>query len=147
MHGGALVDRAAHGRRDALAHGTRGAYYARHRAERGLFSLARHPACKRSPRRLPPQVSSRSHAILQIAVCEPAAQAWQDGVERCKLSLVDLAGSEWAAKAQSDDQNNRLDGAEINKSLLCLKECIRALGAGHDHVPFRGSKLTQVLKD
>jgi kinesin family protein 2/24 len=93
------------------------------------------------------EVSSRSHAILQIAVCEPAAQAWQDGVERCKLSLVDLAGSEWAAKAQSDDQNNRLDGAEINKSLLCLKECIRALGAGHDHVPFRGSKLTQVLKD
>ena len=50
------------------------------------------------------EVSSRSHAILQIAVCEPAAQAWQDGVERCKLSLVDLAGSEWAAKAQSDAQ-------------------------------------------
>jgi hypothetical protein len=41
----------------------------------------------------------------------------------------------------------RLDGAEINKSLLCLKECIRALGANGAHVPFRGSKLTQVLKD
>lgn len=91
--------------------------------------------------------SSRSHAILQIAVVQPAAQAWQDGAEWCKLSLVDLAGSEWAAKAQSDDRSNRLDGAEINKSLLCLKECIRALGAGADHVPFRGSKLTQVLKD
>jgi kinesin family protein 2/24 len=64
--------------------------------------------------------------------------------ERCKLSLVDLAGSEWAAKAQSDDRANRLDGAEINKSLLCLKECIRALGANGAHVPFRGSKLTQV---
>ena len=89
--------------------------------------------------------SSRSHAILQLSVVEPAAQAWQDGAERCKLSLVDLAGSEWAAKAQSDDRSNRLDGAEINKSLLCLKECIRALGAGADHVPFRGSKLTQVL--
>jgi hypothetical protein len=63
---------------------------------------------------------------------------------RCKLSLVDLAGSEWAAKAQSDDRANRLDGAEINKSLLCLKECIRALGGGGGHVPFRGSKLTQV---
>ena len=91
--------------------------------------------------------SSRSHAILQIAVCEPAAQTWQASAERCKLSLVDLAGSEWAAKAQSDDRGNRLDGAEINKSLLCLKECIRALGANGAHVPFRGSKLTQVLKD
>ena len=91
--------------------------------------------------------SSRSHAILQIMVCEPAAQSWQSSFEVCKLSLVDLAGSEWAAKAQSDDRGNRLDGAEINKSLLCLKECIRALGAHGSHVPFRGSKLTQVLKD
>jgi len=64
---------------------------------------------------------------------------------RCKLSLVDLAGSEWAAKAQLDDRGNRLDGAEINKSLLCLKECIRALGSNGSHVPFRGSKLTQVI--
>ena len=61
--------------------------------------------------------------------------------------MVDLAGSEWAAKAQSDHRDNRLDGAEINKSLLCLKECIRALGTPGAHVPFRGSKLTQVLKD
>jgi kinesin family protein 2/24 len=73
--------------------------------------------------------------------------AWQQGEQQCKLSLVDLAGSEWAAKAQSDDRGNRLDGAEINKSLLCLKECIRALGRPGSHVPFRGSKLTQVLKD
>ena len=48
--------------------------------------------------------SSRSHAILQIAVLEPPEHAWQQGAERCKLSLVDLAGSEWAAKAQSDDR-------------------------------------------
>ena len=93
------------------------------------------------------ETSSRSHAILQISVCAPGAPSWNDAELRCKLSLVDLAGSEWAAKAQSDDRNNRLDGAEINKSLLCLKECIRALGAHGAHVPFRGSKLTQVLKD
>jgi kinesin family member 2/24 len=31
---------------------------------------------------------------------------------------------------------------------LALKECIRALDkAGKTHLPFRGSKLTQVLKD
>ena len=36
---------------------------------------------------------------------------------------------------------------EINKSLLALKECIRGLDQGKTHVPFRGSKLTEVLRD
>ena len=44
-------------------------------------------------------------------------------------------------------KQTKIDGAEINKSLLSLKECIRALDQGKDHVPFRGSKLTMVLKD
>jgi len=38
----------------------------------------------------------------------------------------------------------RKDGAEINKSLLALKECIRALDQGKNYTPFRGSKLTLV---
>lgn len=46
----------------------------------------------------------------------------------------------------SDKQTQR-DGAEINKSLLALKECIRALDMDKNHTPFRGSKLTLVLKD
>jgi len=41
----------------------------------------------------------------------------------------------------------RLEGAEINKSLLSLKECIRALDNKEGHVPFRASKLTMVLRD
>jgi len=28
-----------------------------------------------------------------------------------------------------------------------LKECIRALDQGKNHIPFRGSKLTMILKD
>ena len=61
-----------------------------------------------------------------------------------RLSLVDLAGSERAADSSSKDRQTRLEGAEINRSLLCLKECIRSLGDASAHVPFRGSKLTQV---
>ncbi len=68
-----------------------------------------------------------------------------------KLTLVDLAGSERAQETQSNNRQRLAEGAEINKSLLALKECIRALDArkaGNDtHVPFRASKLTLVLRD
>ena len=40
-----------------------------------------------------------------------------------------------------------MESAEINKSLLALKECIRALDCDSVHVPYRASKLTMVLKD
>jgi kinesin family protein 2/24 len=63
------------------------------------------------------------------------------------MSFIDLAGSERGADTNENDKQTRLDGAEINKSLLALKECIRALDLDKKHTPFRGSKLTQVLKD
>lgn len=84
--------------------------------------------------------SSRSHSICQIIV-----KKGEDIVG--KLVLVDLAGSERAADTQSNNRQRRIEGAEINKSLLALKECIRAMDDKADHVPFRASKLTLVLRD
>ncbi|KTF85274.1 hypothetical protein cypCar_00028981 [Cyprinus carpio] len=84
--------------------------------------------------------SSRSHAVFQIIVR-------RRGKMHGKFSLIDLAGNERGADTSSADRQTRLEGAEINKSLLALKECIRALGRNKPHTPFRASKLTQVLRD
>ncbi|NWR53462.1 KIF24 protein, partial [Regulus satrapa] len=85
--------------------------------------------------------SSRSHAIIQIQIKDTANRAFG------RISFVDLAGSERAADARDSDRQTKMEGAEINQSLLALKECIRALDQEHTHTPFRQSKLTQVLKD
>ena len=84
--------------------------------------------------------SSRSHAILQISLKEGKKMYG-------KMSFIDLAGSERGADTADTNKQTRMDGAEINKSLLALKECIRALDQEKKHTPFRGSKLTLVLKD
>ncbi|EDW56901.1 GM15989 [Drosophila sechellia] len=86
--------------------------------------------------------SSRSHAVFQIALHMP--DSWGP---YGKCSFVDLAGNERGADTQSADRQTRIEGADINKSLLALKECIRALSRQSSHLPFRGSKLTQVLRD
>ncbi|TVU17565.1 hypothetical protein EJB05_33608, partial [Eragrostis curvula] len=103
--------------------------------------------------------SSRSHAILQLAVkkhikvADTRRQRDRDANESKntkavgKISFIDLAGSERGADTTDNDRQTRIEGAEINKSLLALKECIRALDNDQIHIPFRGSKLTEVLRD
>ncbi|ORZ27673.1 P-loop containing nucleoside triphosphate hydrolase protein [Lobosporangium transversale] len=86
--------------------------------------------------------SSRSHAIMQLVLKDRSTKSVVG-----KLSFIDLAGSERGADRGETDVKTRMEGAEINKSLLALKECIRALDQGGKHTPFRQSKLTQVLKD
>ncbi|CAG9460335.1 unnamed protein product [Pedinophyceae sp. YPF-701] len=90
--------------------------------------------------------SSRSHAILQLALKERQPDG-TGGKLHGKISFIDLAGSERGADTYENDKQTRIEGAEINKSLLALKECIRALDSNARHLPFRGSKLTEVLRD
>jgi kinesin family protein 2/24 len=90
--------------------------------------------------------SSRSHAIISISLKVPGPKGRLVS-KSGRLSFIDLAGSERGADTVDQDKQTRIDGAEINKSLLALKECIRALDQQLEHTPFRGSKLTQVLKD
>ncbi|KAL7597520.1 hypothetical protein Lser_V15G22919 [Lactuca serriola] len=105
--------------------------------------------------------SSRSHAILQLVIKKHNEvkdtrrnnyNNNNDGNEKGgkvvgKISFIDLAGSERGADTTDNDRQTRIEGAEINKSLLALKECIRALDNDQLHIPFRGSKLTEVLRD
>ena len=94
--------------------------------------------------------SSRSHAVLTIQVARTEANKYRAKVLHGKLSLVDLAGSERAS--ETNNRGSKLkDGANINRSLLALANCINALGKQHKkgmaYVPYRNSKLTRMLKD
>eukprot|EP01043_Picozoa_sp_COSAG02_P056054 COSAG02_NODE_6591_length_3474_cov_2.032593_1_plen_760_part_00 len=83
--------------------------------------------------------SSRSHAVCRIQL--PAQEAG-GGV----LTLVDLAGSERnAATLHKSDPKLIREAAQINSSLMALKDCIRARAVGQ-YANFRASKLTQLLK-
>ena len=85
--------------------------------------------------------SSRSHAICKIIVRDPYDTTI--GV----LIVCDLAGSERAQDTKSNSRQRRIEGAGINKSLLALKECVRAMDSKGSHIPFRASKLTLSLRD
>lgn len=92
--------------------------------------------------------SSRSHAVLQINVIQKGRTG--DLTEEhtfATLSIIDLAGSERAAATKN--RGARLnEGANINKSLLALGNCINALcdPRRRNHIPYRDSKLTRLLK-
>lgn len=96
--------------------------------------------------------SSRSHAICRIRVVNKESPDSPEG----NFLLVDLAGSEASSDTQHHSRERMTETREINKSLTVLKDCIRAralwsiargeLAQKHMHIPFRSTKLTQVLK-
>uniref|UniRef100_A0AAY4A036 Kinesin-like protein n=1 Tax=Denticeps clupeoides TaxID=299321 RepID=A0AAY4A036_9TELE len=85
-------------------------------------------ACRTSGQTFANAQSSRSHAVLQVILRR----------HKClhgKFSLVDLAG------------NERVFSSLFRKYTYLVNECIRSLGKNNEHIPFRMSKLTQVLRD
>lgn len=87
--------------------------------------------------------SSRSHSVLTVHVRGTDMET--DAVLRGSLHLVDLAGSERVDRSEAT--GDRLKEAQhINKSLSALGDVIFALAQKSSHVPYRNSKLTQVLQ-
>jgi centromeric protein E len=103
--------------------------------------------------------SSRSHAIFRVAVesvVKPGIRqeggggggsAEDNAFHSSYLNLVDLAGSERTKSTGASGQTLKEAGA-INQSLMCLSNIVRMLSEKKKkvHLPFRDSKLTQLLQ-
>ncbi|XP_062004098.1 kinesin-like protein KIN-14U [Rosa rugosa] len=91
------------------------------------------------------EASSRSHCLTRITIFR-RGDALEAKREVSKLWLVDLGGSERLLKTGATGLT--LDeGRAINLSLSSLGDVIAALRRKRGHVPYRNSKLTQILKD
>ncbi|RAL50464.1 hypothetical protein DM860_016931 [Cuscuta australis] len=91
------------------------------------------------------EASSRSHCLTRITICR-TDDATGGKPQVSKLWMVDLGGSERILKTGATGQT--LDeGRAINLSLSALGDVIAALRRKKGHVPYRNSKLTQILKD
>ncbi|XP_064496161.1 kinesin-like protein KIF9 isoform X2 [Pseudopipra pipra] len=91
--------------------------------------------------------SSRSHCIFTIYIeCHSRVYRNLKGI-KSKITLIDLAGSERLSELPSAGHIQR-ENSYINRSLTFLEQIILALAdPWRDHIPFRQSKLTHVLKD
>eukprot|EP01138_Halocafeteria_seosinensis_P002400 gb/GECG01002457.1/.p1 GENE.gb/GECG01002457.1/~~gb/GECG01002457.1/.p1 ORF type:complete len:1247 (+),score=219.20 gb/GECG01002457.1/:1-3741(+) len=102
------------------------------------------------------EFSSRSHSILQLQIERQESGA--SSLIRSKLNLVDLAGSErWTSdRSVNMDDAHISEMTNINLSLHTLSRCIESLAKKNktrsgkripQHLPYRESKLTYLLKD
>ncbi|KAG6672852.1 hypothetical protein I3842_16G080100 [Carya illinoinensis] len=87
--------------------------------------------------------SSRSHSVLTIHVVGRDVKTGAPLLGN--LHLVDLAGSERVDRSEVIGDRLR-EAQHINKSLSALGDVIFALAQKNLHVPYRNSKLTQVLQ-
>lgn len=87
--------------------------------------------------------SSRSHSLFILKLYTERKNGI---IYESKLNLVDLAGSERISKSKSEGKSLK-EAVKINVSLSVLGHCILALSENLKHIPFRESKLTQILKE
>ncbi|KAG1331811.1 kinesin-like protein KIN-14A [Cocos nucifera] len=87
--------------------------------------------------------SSRSHSMLTVHV---HGDDISDSATRSCLHLVDLAGSERVDKSETTGDGLK-EAQHVNKSLSCLGDVITALAQKNPHIPYRNSKLTQLLQN
>ena len=87
--------------------------------------------------------SSRSHLLLLLKL--HGTNRVTNAVTRGTLTLVDLAGSERISKTEATGQR-LVEAAAINKSLSALGQVFAALRTNAMHVPYRNSKLTQLMQ-
>lgn len=98
--------------------------------------------------------SNRSHSIFTLYLQQRQRSGVSEKIVHSKLHLVDLAGSERLKKTMDSvdgsmgDEVTRKESMAINRSLTYLEQCVVALTRkGQTHVPYRQSKLTNILKD
>ncbi|KXS18436.1 kinesin-domain-containing protein, partial [Gonapodya prolifera JEL478] len=95
--------------------------------------------------------SSRSHCVFMVQVVRRQTGGGTGTVRRGKLCLVDLAGSERISRTSLAGSTLLREARSINLSLHHLEQCIVALHekslGRRDHVPYRNSVLTCMLKD
>ncbi|XP_010938125.1 kinesin-like protein KIN-14B isoform X2 [Elaeis guineensis] len=88
--------------------------------------------------------SSRSHCLTRITLTSLGVPERRR--ETNKIWMVDLGGSERLLKTKASGRRLE-EGKAINLSLSALGDVISALQSKKPHVPYRNSKLTQVLRD
>jgi kinesin family member 6/9 len=102
--------------------------------------------------------SNRSHSIFTIYLQQRQKSNLNEKVIHSKLHLVDLAGSERLKKTIENQNGNsslssmtdevtKKESMSINQSLTYLEQCVVALAKKSTHIPYRQSKLTNILKD
>ena len=88
--------------------------------------------------------SSRSHLVSSIMI--EATDKKTKLTTTGKLTLVDLAGSESQKKTGASGDQLK-EAKAINSSLSALGNVISALTSNQKHIPYRDSKLTELLQD